>query len=61
MEIACAFAFSKCFHLRNGWWRFESRNNDDLEEAFRGGRQQVNSKTYVKTKLEPDAWIFALL
>ena len=28
---------------RNGWWRFESRNNDDLEEAFRGGKQQVKS------------------
>merc|ERR1712032_1454397 len=25
---------------RNGWWRFESRNNEDLEEAFRGGKQQ---------------------
>lgn len=28
---------------RNGWWRFESRNNDDLEEAFRGGKQQVET------------------
>ena len=28
--------------IRNGWWRFESRNNEDLEEAFRGGEQQVN-------------------
>jgi len=28
---------------RNGWWRFESRNNEDLEEAFRGGKQQVET------------------
>jgi len=28
---------------RNGWWRFESRNNDDLEEAFSEGKQQVET------------------
>ena len=26
---------------RNGWWRFESRNNEELEEAFSRGQQQV--------------------
>jgi len=28
---------------RNGWWRFESRNNDDLEEAFSEGKQQLET------------------
>jgi len=28
---------------RNGWWRFESRNNEELEEAFSRGQQQVET------------------
>ena len=28
---------------RNGWWRFEERNNDDLEEAFLSGRQELET------------------
>merc|ERR1719192_2176055 len=28
---------------RNGWWRFESRNNEELEEAFTRGQQQVET------------------
>ena len=26
---------------RNGWWRFESRNNEELEESFQEGRGKV--------------------
>jgi len=28
---------------RNGWWRFESRNNEELEESFQEGRGKVET------------------
>ena len=28
---------------RNGWWRFEERNNEDLEEAFLSGNQEFET------------------
>ena len=43
---SCAFS-----HSRNGWWRFESRNNDDLEEAFMGGKQQVKLVIWILWEL----------
>jgi len=28
---------------RNGWWRFEKRNNDELEENLRNGKQEFET------------------
>ena len=27
---------------RRGWWMFEERNNEELEEAFRAGQQRLD-------------------
>ena len=27
---------------RRGWWMFEERNNEELEEAFRSGQQRMD-------------------